>query len=146
MNVIFLDIDGVLNNRESMAHGVELDPDLVLGVNAICKACGADIVISSTWRIIMDLDVLRLMLRRVGLRWGEIMDVTPRIDDECRGYEIREWMRRQPETYTHYVILDDDRDMLREQAEHFVHVDGEKGLTGADVEKAIAILGGRGAA
>lgn len=39
-----------------------------------------------------------------------------------------------------YVILDDDSDMLLEQADHFVHCDSRVGLTAKDVEKAIKIL------
>jgi hypothetical protein len=39
-----------------------------------------------------------------------------------------------------YVILDDDSDMLLEQAEHFVKTDTLLGLSEDDVERAIKIL------
>lgn len=70
-----------------------------------------------------------------------------------RGVEIKQWI----DTHIHsengknwnykeigsdfnYVILDDDSDMLLEQAEHFVKTDTLLGLSEDDVERAIKIL------
>ena len=70
-----------------------------------------------------------------------------------RGVEIKQWI----DTHIHsengknwnykdigvdfnYVILDDDSDMLLEQAEHFVKTDTLLGLSKDDVERAIKIL------
>ena len=39
-----------------------------------------------------------------------------------------------------YIILDDDTDMLDEQANVFLHIDDMVGITHKDVEKAIKIL------
>ena len=39
-----------------------------------------------------------------------------------------------------FVILDDDSDMLPEQMNNFIHVDGQVGLTDRDVLTAIEIL------
>jgi predicted mannosyl-3-phosphoglycerate phosphatase (HAD superfamily) len=61
VKVIFLDIDGVLCNHESISAGYktrtapEQDPygphvDCVAALNRIIKETGAKIVVSSTWR------------------------------------------------------------------------------------------------
>ena len=39
-----------------------------------------------------------------------------------------------------YVIFDDDTDFLLGQADNFIHVDEQKGITDEDVEKARKIL------
>lgn len=39
-----------------------------------------------------------------------------------------------------YVILDDSADMLLDQVRHFIHVNANKGLTQADIDKAKKIL------
>ncbi len=70
-----------------------------------------------------------------------------------RGVEIKQWI----DTHIHsdngkdcgykeigvdfnYVILDDDSDMLLEQAEHFIKTDTYLGLSEEDVKQAIKIL------
>lgn len=55
--------------------------------------------------------------------------------------EIAAYLAKHP--CDDYVILDDDDDddMLPSQRSHFVHVNEELGLTDADVEKCIEILG-----
>ena len=50
--VIFLDIDGVLNNFASIERYEDtLDPDCVAVLNGIIAASQAEVVISSTWRL-----------------------------------------------------------------------------------------------
>jgi HAD domain in Swiss Army Knife RNA repair proteins len=58
MIVIFLDIYGVLNcigffyRTEARFDGyIGMDPELVARFNAFVKETGADVVLSSTWRL-----------------------------------------------------------------------------------------------
>ena len=60
-----------------------------------------------------------------------------------RGEEIQLWMDKESEKneIESFVILDDDdSDMLPEQMNNFIHIDGHVGLTDKDVFTAIEIL------
>lgn len=52
----------------------------------------------------------------------------------------KNWNYKEIGSDFNYVILDDDSDMLLEQAEHFVKTDTLLGLSEDDVERAIKIL------
>ena len=54
--------------------------------------------------------------------------------------EIAEWLRLNAKEPYRYVILDDEEDILFNQREHLVKVDGSKGLSKIDVREAIKIL------
>ena len=72
--------------------------------------------------------------------------VTPRLWHKefgtQRGEEIQMWMDKELEKneIESYVILDDDRDMLPEQMDNFILINGQYGLSDIDVFKAIEIL------
>ena len=53
MKVIFLDIDGVLNNQTLLYHyGLDyIDGDMVELLKHVVSATGAEIVLSSSWRL-----------------------------------------------------------------------------------------------
>ena len=116
--IIFLDIDGVLNNYASMAESIELDSRCVILLRQIVEATDAVIVLSSTWRILYSKEVLEGMFQVTGFPYINIIDITPNHDNHSRGYEIQKWMEAHPGDYT-YVILDDDTDMLEEQLPFF---------------------------
>lgn len=141
MKILFLDVDGVLNNAASAAEGIDLIAEKVLLVARICEETGASIVISSTWRKLYSLDVLSEMLRRVGLRSTPVIDVTPEFHNGHRGEEIQHWLDEHPDV-TDFVIIDDDSDMLDKQKPFFVQTRWEMGLTTRCAKKAIAILKG----
>jgi hypothetical protein len=120
MNIIFLDIDGVLYttkyyNYLSLKHkkfrdkyGFLFDPECVSNFNEIIEKTGAKVVISSTWRI-SGLDIMRDLFKDRGIK-GDIIDLTPiaTIDDLffCRGEEIEQWLivNGMPDKF---VVLDD---------------------------------------
>lgn len=146
--VIFLDIDGVLNVYcESYdKYGCTFHTHLEDNLHDLIEATGAEIVISSTWRY-SGLRVMQDMWRDRGLA-GNIIDITPILDDGTRGDEIDCWLRENQ--VDNYVIIDDDDDMLPEQMDHFVKTSGnynhidkvhlEYGLTKECTSKAILIL------
>ena len=143
MKIIFLDIDGVLNNRESLKDGVEIVPELVLNLENICEQTGAKIIISSTWRILHPQEEIEFVLGCAGLSRDTVIGCTPRLKgDVKRGEEIKRWIDEVEEiAVDNFVILDDDSDMLDEQMDHFIKTDRISGLTKEDVNRAIDILG-----
>ena len=162
--VIFLDIDGVLNtalwhslaNRGKMKdkYGYKFDPKAVANLKKILDETGADIVISSSWKMFMGLSGLQAMWEERSLS-GKVIDVTPNsVSDEMlltanldsihmtniRGSEIKEWLMLYGKDVSHYVILDDMNDVLHEQQPHFVWIDPEVGITEGNAAQAIMIL------
>jgi HAD domain in Swiss Army Knife RNA repair proteins len=146
MNIIFLDIDGVLNceefytKRKNSDLGTyplcEFDPFRIMLLNDLIAATDAKIVISSTWRLGRSTEELINIFREVGFV-GEIIDCTPSLRHEgcLRGNEILFWIKENEDIvgpyydYKSYVIIDDDSDMLLWQRPHFFQTDTYSGLT-----------------
>jgi hypothetical protein len=144
MKVLFLDIDGVLNNMYSMVqYKAHLWPPLVYKLNEISNSdTDVKVVVSSSWRILFSDYDLKVLLGRAGWSRSDlIIGTTPRAsrDDNTRGNEIQKWLDAHPEV-THYAIVDDDSDMLESQMPHFVNTTYELGLIDSDVKKIKKIL------
>ena len=143
MKILFLDIDGVLNNQDAFRKK-DLDPideDNVIQLNRIIDATDCKIVISSVWRRCNTVGSLRSMLElKHGVRKDSIIDFTPIFNRLApRGHEIEAWLEKNDRP--HFVILDDDNDMLLyQEREHFVQTSFKKGLTKELADKAIEIL------
>lgn len=146
MKVIFLDFDGVLVNRESLraASGREAQADssCVRALNTITDATGAQIVVSSTWRIGMKLPDLRGLLKSWGAT-GIVLARTPHMGFSIRrGSEIKAWIdmyESSREPVESFVILDDDSDMDA-LGVFLVQTKFDSGLTDSDAEQAIEML------
>lgn len=148
MNIIFLDIDGVLNcqdyyssdryNRENSTYPLsEIDPFRIKMLNEIIEKTNAKIVISSSWRHGRTIEEMRNIMNEVGFK-GEIIDFTPtcRCGMCKRGNEIHKWIEDNKELlgkhyhqFKSYVIIDDDSDMLYWQKDNFFLCDSFSGLT-----------------
>jgi hypothetical protein len=177
VRVIFLDIDGVLNSeayalkleakhrqlghtepaspkRETTCDCFKLyhqiDREAVDRLNRLVAVTAAKIVISSTWRKLMDAPVLERTLVEHGLV-AEIIGETPDghaepamltvygpLERMYRGYEIDFWLRLHPEV-DRFVILDDGSDMAMHQ-NRLVQTDCEEGLLDDHVELAIRVM------
>lgn len=148
--VIFLDIDGVLVTHESLKSGGSSCADryCVGLLNKLVEDLGAEIVVSSSWRILHSLDFIRGALAARGLsKWRAIIDKTESIHYRTEGGmvvgcatradEIRAWLAAHPER-TNYVIFDDDWDAEIEG--HYVRTDMERGLTNEHLLAALNIL------
>lgn len=156
MKVIFLDMDGVLNNRNSMAlcgifgigpdhnHGDTVDPTCVKLLECLVAVSGAKIVISSSWRGRSKEDTLSVKraFEFAGCPelWEMVIDVTPIHRDRFRGREIDAWLAAHKEV-THFVVIDDNSFDIT-QKDNFVHTKTEFGLQFEHIEKAWHILGG----
>lgn len=113
MKIIFLDVDGVLNNIHSTERcrgfiGIE-DSKVEILKEIVNKTC-AKIVLSSTWKYgweknINDCDghgtYLNSKLAYSGLK---AIDKTKDLSD--RGEEILEWVNRN--NITEYIVIDDE--------------------------------------
>lgn len=145
---IFLDIDGVLNHQrwyeyywENKLQHTDTDYDIdfraVERINCLVEETGAEIVISSSWRLDMDNTVSRL--KHAGLKCTP----TKRIEgcefgdnSPIRGELIADFLHDNP--CDNYVIIDDDGDMTDEQKNgHFVQTSE---WTGFDEDKFIEAL------
>ena len=139
ITLIALDIDGVLN---SVAHFVrrghrdfptrdenylsDFDPDACAVLQEVCQQTGAELVISSTWRILHPLQEIRSYLKRRGVT-AKVIGATPDVSlhkvpdlEENRsqwelGLEIQLWLQTYipPEQLSdvRLCVLDDDGDM-----------------------------------
>lgn len=166
MKIIFLDIDGVLNSdayivtdayfNECLAIGVEdpldyevvikahhlhLDPKAIHLLNQLVADSGAQVVLSSTWRIRYSLDEMNAMLKLRGATF-ELTDKTPQIrfSRVFRGEEIRDYLKALKEKPEAFVIIDDNDEFPKFQKQ-FVHTNEKVGLTQEHVDKALKILG-----
>lgn len=147
MKIIFLDIDGVLNSQCScVANGgygriydhdswSELDPVAVKLIAYVAKETGADVVLSSSWRILAKKEDIIAFQEFLGVN---IIDVTPRSLGK-RGDEIKHWLDNCKEPVESYCIVDDS-DMLPEQEFNFVQTDERIGLTWQNYEDIMAVL------
>ena len=128
-NVIFLDIDGVLNNVDSAVRyktTEKLDIHSVSVLKAISKEHRANIVISSTWRLGLNWrEYISSAFRQAKWDSPPIIDRTPTLGDGPRGFEIEAWLQKN--RTMNFVILDDEDDMLPEQIRHFVQTDFSEG-------------------
>lgn len=145
MKILFLDIDGVLNNDTTTERITAEGYFNLCGVDAVlrdrylawCEGKGLIVVLSSMWR---NFPFMKDVLTANGIFWlGE----TPR-DREFtnRGREIDQFLDHfGRDGVTHYAILDDNDWFTAEQREHFVQTDPVAGLTDADLAKLDTILG-----
>lgn len=136
MNIIFTDIDGVLNlepvdkyqwNRTSI--------DLY---NALCKEFKLHPVITSTWRVNHTISSLQKIFTKQGII-TPIYDVTPILYDEGRGAEIEHWLFNN--THNKFVVIDDHvRDLITFGIPNVIKCDGRFGFTQEEYDKARKIL------
>lgn len=158
MKVLFLDIDGVVNDSNTWlpyvigSKGVAIEdvpfqdwcsqfqPELVAKVNQIVDQTGAQVVLSSSWRKYHTLERINQYLVSAGATF-QVIDHTNLYLK--RFAAIKRWLNDHPEVKT-YVILDDESQSWEDpyprliQAETYPQV----GLTDSEVKFAIKVLNG----
>ena len=158
MKIIFLDIDGVLNNSLEVDEHKQVylgedyqglySPRCVERLNKLIEATSAKIVLSSTWRIGLNLEQVQEIMDIMGISC-EVIGITDYLVERYnfRGNEIYKWIKDNSKVYSidefdyrSFVILDDDTDMLMWQKDNYVNCDPEIGMTDRTVAKATAIL------
>lgn len=165
MKVMFLDFDGVLNSQQSAVFwhnrrdqskwendmyrdwkgtlkeyiAQEFCPIALSNVEELIrKVPDLKVVVSSTWRLGETVETLRQILYPSKIIGDALIGVTESFS-RTRGNEIQKWLNEHPEV-THYVIIDDDSDMLESQKNNFVNTDGYHGFQFSDMLKARDIL------
>lgn len=149
MNIIFLDIDGVLNSHRKLkevykkthkphsGYNYPFDELCLENLKTLVEATNSKIVITSTWRkdkegrekLIQALKEYELDQRIIGY--------TP-ILNKTRGIEIKAYLStldHQP----NFIILDDDTD-TEELTEYLIKTNIQVGLTKENIEEAIIKL------
>jgi hypothetical protein len=127
MKVIFLDLDGVLNSQGSFLletrkrKGIRKKLKEELGpvnetLDPVCcsnfqyvldKLPEVKIVISSTWRVLFELEWLKNKLTSYGIDSSRVIDKTPELIGKERGDEIKEWLKNRTDI-TMFAIIDDN--------------------------------------
>lgn len=151
MKILFLDVDGVLNNNRTRTVTFDgwcfVDDYLVERLKQIIDATGAKIVLSSTWRDGWNredesknepfFNQLRDKFKEYGM---EIWDALPMPMRPSRGTAIAEWFELHKDLdIESFVILDDWYDMGIYR-DHLIWINGNIGLTDNDVEETISFL------
>ena len=145
--IIFLDVDGVLNNESWVIRCAEEDnyyplrenglEDRALALLAyIVRETGASVVISSSWRRISA--AMQSLLQDLAKWKIPVVGETPLISGDIRGNEIQAWLDEHPEV-ERFVILDDDDDM-GDLIPHLVQTTWKNGLQPIHKDAAIHLL------
>ena len=155
-NILFLDIDGVMNDEEYFSTNLDRKGDelfinkkKVELLNTLAdKIPGLEIVISSSWGE----DAIK-PLKKLGLKIY-IDGSTEHFHEDwiTRGNEIERYLlgrfggmgtkfgdKYRNSSYN-YAIVDDNDDILFGQAKHFVQTDERYGLTEKDIQKIVEIF------
>lgn len=122
MNVVFLDIDGVLNKipekiSESIffREGEHMESSLIENFNLLFEQRDIKIVISSSWR--EDMDDLRFNLEKNGFKfWNKVIGRTS-FNKLYRGELILEYLNENKNIQKYLVIDDSIGDICSEDFE-----------------------------
>ena len=163
VKVLFLDVDGVLNQNaleHKILEDLELDQESGLSIlhlkrlkNIIDKT-DCYIVLSSSWRLFK---ASKAQLFNAFKLDGIDIDIsnrylgdTPKLDftiDRCRVMEIKQWLEQSKKCYNiiEWVVVDDLELDETEDCKfyldgHFVMTDGEKAMSEQDMNKVISIF------
>jgi hypothetical protein len=145
MKVIFLDVDGVLNNDFTTTRtksGAEfVDDYLIERLKKIVDATSATVIMSSSWRYGLNCerhhDDFVELIEKLESHGVYVSGYTPTMNTAHKSVEIKQYLLDHPEV-DRFVILDDDEIEL--YPEQHVETLNRYGLTDENVEEAIEIL------
>ncbi len=144
MKVIFLDMDGVLNHAPWEEYSIVdwpfnmFEPSIVEKLNKLTDDTGANIVLSSTWRLGRVGSVYLTKAREVIgitapiIAFTDVLYIRGAASYQIRELEISTWLKQHPEV-TNFVSLDD---MPMGDIVHNVKCDPNVGLTDDNCAKA----------
>lgn len=155
MNVVFFDVDGVLNSEKFLCetHGEFINPKNVANLKMIVDATGAKLVMTSDWRKqVIDKDISKTHVRELVDRLAdagmEVYGVTSSGDElrnkygvYTRACAVKDYVTAN--AVEGYVIFDDmDMDWEAEGLDsHWINTENVlAGLTEADARNAISII------
>ena len=150
MNIIFLDVDGVLNSIKSLKTAYKkdstrpysdyyypFDPRCLLNLKHLVEETDSYLVITSTWRkhelgreiLLSELKKYNLDTRVIG--YTDILN-------KAREVEIKAYLEKLDED-VNYIILDDSKG-FPELGEYLIRTNYEKGLTKTKARRGIKKL------
>jgi len=144
-NIIFLDIDGVLateNDAEQEWHeqfAYPFDKGCVAVFNELLHITGAEIILSSDWKISYSDDLIQLdqLFRHNGIAKSP-MGVTPDLGGN-RNKEIASWINKNENSINRFLIVDDKK--LTCYPLRFVHCNINYGLKQVGIkEQCLSVL------
>jgi len=161
MNIIFLDIDGVLCTANT--DYLYFDLDTIKRLNRLIDITDANLVITSSWMSdVTGLEKLKDIFRINGAIHGvnpfAVDAITVPIDkiigmipcgvrlkntnriSHNRSDEIKSWLRSN-KFKGKYIIIDDEDHDLGDLKDHLVLTDSLIGLSDLDIDKALLLLG-----
>ena len=149
MNIIFLDIDGVLNshrklkevyektNKPHSGYNYPFDEICLNNLKSLVEITNSKLVITSSWRKDKEgRDTLIKALKEYQLDQS-IIGYTP-ILNKTRGIEIQAYLDNL-EIQPNFIILDDDTDM-EELIQYLIKTNISVGLTKENVNEAVLKL------
>ena len=145
MNIIFLDIDGVMRTHNSDLNWSVPNPfkrlfskEAMENLNYLVTLTGYKVVITSTWRMYYTKDELRNIFRERGFI-GQIIGTTSVGD--TRGEEIVQWLNEH--RIDNFVVIDDNiKDILNRIPDcKVVKCNPLNGLDEVIFDKVLDILG-----
>lgn len=154
MNIVFLDIDGViapyirLDEYRTTCHDIVdggvlmFDPFCVERLNTLCDETNASIVVSSSWRFYLkSLNQMQEMLSAQGITADVVGMTETETGSMERGDEVLAYVESLDDTIDGWVILDDARYDWVGCQDHLVMTDPKTGISDDDVASAIGIMG-----
>lgn len=159
MNLIFLDIDGVLisvNDRINIVKSggktapeiIQFDSEKMHRLNRIVNSTNSLIILTSTWRMFSKDSECYINLINNFNRFGlSIYDHTPIHPDRTRGIEICMYLDQyiidnNMINYPNYIVIDDDTYDIKDYVENVVKIDGFIGLDEESTIECITLLKG----
>lgn len=149
MNIIFLDVDGVLNSLDyakkiyetdkvsRSCYDFPFDPRCLNNLKNLVNETNSYLVITSSWRIhSIGREILLSELKKYGLDtrvigYTDILHTT-------RGEEVKAYLEKLGKD-VNYIILDDDNDFLGLE-EYLIQTRFENGLTKHDADNGVKKL------
>lgn len=139
VNIIFLDIDGVLATRKT--EYLYFQKECVDELKRVLKETDARIVLSSAWRCDRKMEDLREIFNDAGINGDLIIGGTPDLVTASRGTEISKWLRDNKDVWIkRYVVIDDEGYDIKAHADRLVEVEIENGFTTQNADKVIQLL------
>lgn len=145
-NIIFLDVDGVLNSEHPMEGDFSFY-EIHMGSGELNRFCilrlkrildnveNSKIVLSSSWRTdSWRVNKLKQFLSNYGIEQNRFIDITPRIG--TRTKDIQTWLDDNKDIVERYVAIDD----FLLDLDNSVRTEARIGMTDDNVDKCIRIL------
>lgn len=138
MNIIFLDVDGVLNSAKELSGG----PFSKISLNVlkrIVDETNAKIVVISSWRLLeFSRKILLSELEKYHLK-ESVIGMTPHLPSN-REEEIMTYLKSNEFPNLNFIILDDQVIEYQDLEEHVIKIDPYFGLNEEHLEICIHLL------